>query len=46
MVAAIIAITPLALDKKLSPSPISQFDPIGSGQFITVWVLHLQLALD
>jgi hypothetical protein len=46
MAAAIIAITPSALDKKLSPSPISQFDPLGSGQCIIVWVLHLQLALD
>jgi hypothetical protein len=48
MAAAIIAITPSALDKKLSPSPIpiSQFDPLGSGQCIIVWVLHLQLVLD
>jgi hypothetical protein len=47
MAAAIIAITPSALDKKLSPSPsILQFDPLGSGQCIIVWVLRLQLVLD
>jgi hypothetical protein len=46
MAAARIAITPSSLDKKLSPFPISQFDPKGLGQCIIVWVLHLQLALN
>jgi hypothetical protein len=46
MAAAIIAITPSALEKKFSPCSLKQFRAFALGQCIGVWVLHLQLALN
>jgi hypothetical protein len=46
MAAARIAITPSALEKKLSPLAIKQFRSFASRQCVGVWVLHLQLALN
>jgi hypothetical protein len=46
MAAARIAITPSALEKKLSPFAIKQFRLFASRQCVGVWVLHLQLALN
>jgi hypothetical protein len=46
MAAAIIAITPSALEKKLSPCSLKQFRAFALGQYIGVWVLHLQQALN
>jgi hypothetical protein len=41
-----MAITPSALEKKLSPLAIKQFRSFASRQCTGVWVLHLQLALN
>ena len=46
MVAARMAITPLALEKKLSPLAVKQFRSFASRQCMGVWVLDLQLALN
>jgi hypothetical protein len=46
MAAARIAITPSALEKKLSPPAIKQFRSFASRQCMGVWMLHLQLELN
>jgi hypothetical protein len=45
MAATRMAITPSALEKKLSPLATKQFMSFASRQYKGVWVLHLQLAL-